>query len=67
MTVADTQDATYQIWVELKTNLHRFIARRASNDADADDILQELFVKIHLNIVACWWISIRVRKKFWNM
>ena len=50
MTVADTQDATYQIWVELKTNLHRFIARRASNDADADDILQEVFVKIHSNI-----------------
>ena len=50
MTVADTQEATYQIWVELKTNLHRFIARRAANEADADDILQEVFVKIHSNI-----------------
>lgn len=50
MTVADTQDATYQIWVELKTNLHRFIARRASNEADADDILQDVFFKIHVNI-----------------
>jgi RNA polymerase sigma-70 factor (ECF subfamily) len=50
MTAIDTQDATYQIWVELKTNLHRFIARRASNDADADDILQEVFVKIHSSI-----------------
>jgi RNA polymerase sigma-70 factor, ECF subfamily len=50
MTVADTQDATYQIWVELKTNLHRFISRRANNDADADDILQDVFFKIHLNI-----------------
>lgn len=50
MTVADTQDATHQIWMELKTNLHRFIARRASNDADADDILQEVFIKIHSNI-----------------
>ncbi len=50
MTVADTQETTYQIWVELKTNLRRFIARRASNEADADDILQEVFVKIHSNI-----------------
>lgn len=50
MTVAETQDATYQIWVELKTNLHRFISRRASNEADADDILQEVFIKIHSNI-----------------
>ncbi len=50
MTAADTQDATYQIWVELKTNLHRFIVRRAHNEADADDILQDVFFKIHLNI-----------------
>jgi RNA polymerase sigma-70 factor, ECF subfamily len=50
MTTAETQDATYQIWVELKANLHRFIARRARNEADADDILQDVFVKIHLNI-----------------
>jgi RNA polymerase sigma-70 factor (ECF subfamily) len=46
----ETQDATYQIWVELKSNLHRFIARRASNEADADDILQDVFVKIHANV-----------------
>jgi RNA polymerase sigma-70 factor (ECF subfamily) len=50
MTVAETHDATYQIWVELKTNLHRFIARRASSEADADDILQDVFFKIHSNI-----------------
>ena len=48
--MTDTQAATYQIWVELKTNLHRFIARRASNEADADDILQDVFFKIHSNI-----------------
>lgn len=50
MTVVDTQKATYQVWVELKTNLHRFISRRASNEADADDILQNVFVKIHSKI-----------------
>lgn len=46
MSIADT----HQVWVDLKTNLHRFIARRASSEADADDILQEVFVKIHTNI-----------------
>lgn len=50
MMVTETQDATYQIWVELKTNLHRFISRRANNEADADDILQDVFFKIHTNI-----------------
>ena len=50
MAVAETHDATYQIWVELKANLHRFIARRSSNEADADDILQDVFVKIHTNV-----------------
>ena len=49
-TVADNQDATYQVWVELKSNLHRFILRRANNEADADDILQDVFIKIHSNI-----------------
>ena len=50
MTLAETQDATYQIWVELKANLRRFISRRDRNEADADDILQDVFVKIHSNI-----------------
>jgi RNA polymerase sigma-70 factor, ECF subfamily len=50
MKIADTQEATYQVWVELKSNLHRFISRRANNEADADDILQDVFFKIHLNI-----------------
>src|SRR5688500_8770584 len=45
-----SQDATYQIWMELKSNLHRFIVRRASNSADADDILQDVFFKIHSSI-----------------
>ena len=50
VTAVETQEATYQIWVELKTNLHRFISRRAGNEADADDILQDVFFKIHSNI-----------------
>ena len=50
MTVTETQDATYQIWVECKANLYRFIARRINNETDADDILQEVFVKVHSSI-----------------
>ena len=50
VTAVETQEATYQIWVELKTNLHRFISRRTGNEADADDILQDVFFKIHSNI-----------------
>jgi len=50
MTAVEAHDVTYQIWVELKTNLHRFIARRAANEADADDILQNVFFKIHTQI-----------------
>ena len=50
MSVAETPDATYQIWVELKSNLHSFIARRTGNEADAEDILQNVFFKIHSNI-----------------
>lgn len=50
VTAVETQEATYQIWVELKTNLHRFITRRSGNEADADDILQDVFFKIHSNI-----------------
>ena len=50
MTAVEAHDQTYQIWVELKTNLYRFIARRAASDADADDILQNVFFKIHTQI-----------------
>ena len=50
MKVLETQDATYQIWVELKANLYRFIVRRVDNEADAEDILQDVFYKIHSQI-----------------
>jgi RNA polymerase sigma-70 factor (ECF subfamily) len=50
MTAVELQDGTYQIWVECKANLHRFISRRVNNEADADDILQEVFVKVHSSI-----------------
>jgi len=38
------------LWSESKDRLRNFVARRVKNDADADDILQDVFFKIHQNI-----------------
>ncbi|MGA2143322.1 MAG: RNA polymerase sigma factor SigZ [Brevinematales bacterium] len=39
-----------QIWDEFGGRIRAFIYRRISNHDDIDDILQEVFLKIHLNI-----------------
>ena len=38
---------TEKIWKEYHTNLRRFIQKRIGNKADVDDILQDVFIKIH--------------------
>jgi RNA polymerase sigma-70 factor (ECF subfamily) len=38
---------TQLIWAEFGDRLRAFIARRVENDADADDLLQEVFLRIH--------------------
>ena len=38
------------IWEEFSKPLKRFINTRVANEQDADDILQEIFMKIHKNI-----------------
>jgi RNA polymerase sigma-70 factor (ECF subfamily) len=38
---------TQQIWSEFSDRLRTFIARRVDSDADADDILQDVFLRIH--------------------
>jgi RNA polymerase sigma-70 factor (ECF subfamily) len=38
---------TQQIWSEFSDRLRAFIARRVDSDADADDILQDVFLRIH--------------------
>lgn len=46
--ISHTQaDTTEQIWSEFGGRLHAFIARRIGSAADADDILQEVFLRIH--------------------
>lgn len=39
-----------QVWDDFTAQLRRFIAGRIQNEADADDILQEVFIKIHRSI-----------------
>jgi RNA polymerase sigma-70 factor (ECF subfamily) len=39
--------ATQEIWAEFGHRLRGFIARRVDSAADADDILQEVFLRIH--------------------
>ena len=38
---------TQVIWIELSDRLHRFVARRVDDAADAEDILQDVFLRIH--------------------
>lgn len=38
------------IWSDLHEELHKFIKAKLGNSTDSDDILQDVFVKIHLNI-----------------
>ncbi len=39
-----------RVWEESRSRLRSFIARRVRNDADAEDILQDVFIKIYQNI-----------------
>ncbi len=41
---------TLHVWERFSQQLRAFIIRRIANPVDADDILQEVFVKIHRNI-----------------
>ncbi len=43
---------TEKIWTEYHTKLLSFIRKRVNDDAVADDILQDIFVKIHSRIDA---------------
>lgn len=38
------------IWYEFSTDLHRYIRSRVPDDMSADDVLQEVFLKIHAGI-----------------
>ncbi len=40
-------DTTTQIWSDFSDAVWRFIRSRVASDADADDVLQEVFLKVH--------------------
>jgi hypothetical protein len=39
-----------QIWEDFSGKIRTFISRRVSNPSHIDDILQEVFIKIHLHL-----------------
>jgi RNA polymerase sigma-70 factor, ECF subfamily len=39
-----------QVWDDFTAQLRRFITSRVGNETDADDVLQEVFIKIHRGI-----------------
>lgn len=41
---------TEQIWKEVHRGLGTFIGKRVANEAEADDILQEVFLRIHARL-----------------
>jgi RNA polymerase sigma-70 factor (ECF subfamily) len=41
---------TEQLWRELRDRLRAFIARRVDNPADVEDLLQEVFLRIHQHL-----------------
>lgn len=43
---------TEQVWEAFHTPLHRFIRRRVSDETIAEDLLQDVFLKIHLHMDA---------------
>jgi RNA polymerase sigma-70 factor, ECF subfamily len=43
-------DIIEQLWAEMYTDLRNFICRRAPNCDDADDIVQDVFLKVHRSL-----------------
>ena len=41
---------TELLWYEFRDRLHAFIARRVDNPSDVDDLLQEVFLRIHQHL-----------------
>ncbi|MEX5215195.1 MAG: RNA polymerase sigma factor SigZ [Nitrospiraceae bacterium] len=40
-------EAVTEIWQQVHDSLHAFIAKRVANEAEAEDILQEVFLRVH--------------------
>ncbi|MEE9405483.1 MAG: RNA polymerase sigma factor SigZ [Algisphaera sp.] len=44
--------ATHDVWEQFRDALHRFLQRRVGNDHVAEDLLQEVFLRIHRGLPA---------------
>ena len=44
------ESQTQQIWAEFGGRLRAFVARRVDNEADVEDILQDVFLRIHARL-----------------
>lgn len=44
---ADTAINTEDLWTEFHANLLRFVGRRVRNHADAEDVVQRVFLQVH--------------------
>jgi len=42
--------ATEAAWTEFQRRLRRFVARRLTSPADAEDVVQQVFLNLHLNL-----------------
>lgn len=50
MTTTERAARTEAVWRQFHARLHAFVLRRVKAPADADDIVQEVFVRIHRNL-----------------
>ena len=50
MTAAERAARTEAVWREFQARLRAFVLRRVRTPADGDDIVQEVFVRIHRNL-----------------
>ena len=41
--------STAEVWEKFHDNIYNFIFKRVKNESDTDDILQDVFMKIHLH------------------
>jgi len=47
--MTETANATESVWHALSVDLRAFLRSRVSSDADADDLLQDVFVRVYQN------------------
>jgi len=59
---AEVVDETAELWEEFGGTLKRFIARRLRNEHDAEDLLQEVFLRAH---VAFYKVEDKGRARPW--